>query len=216
MLTVVVTAATLLSPSAFAAQNLLVFGDSLSAGYGLDNGRGWVSLFEQRLKSVQAPYTVVNASISGETTAGGVTRLPDALNLYKPAIVLIELGANDGLRGQPPQAMSANLEKMIEQCRAAGARPLLFEMRIPNNYGPVYNQRFSQVFHDVASAKKITLVPFFLSPLAGDPAHWVQDDGLHPNAEAQPLLLDAIWPTVAAQLGLHGGHPAASVPSHHP
>src|SRR3569833_4383981 len=116
--------------AASATQNLLVFGDSISAGDGWDNGTGWVALLAQRLKTSQVPYVVVNASISGETTAGGIARLPDALNLYKPAIVLLELGANDGLRGQPPQVMQANLEKMIDMVRNAGARPLLFEMRI--------------------------------------------------------------------------------------
>lgn len=187
----------LLPVRALAARNILVFGDSLSAGYGLDNGSGWVALLAKKLQSTGSAYEVVNASVSGETTAGGVSRLADALDLHKPEIVLLELGANDGLRGQPPAVMQANLEKMIDQIRARGARPLLFEMRIPNNYGPVYTQKFTQAFHDAAADKKIPLVPFFLGTVATDVDRWFQEDGIHPNASAQPQLMETVWASLA-------------------
>ena len=150
---------------------------------------------------------MVNASVSGETTAGGLSRLPAALQKYHPAVVLLELGGNDGLRGQPLPAMHANLAKMIDLSRAAGAQPLLFEMRIPSNYGPVYGDRFAQVFGAVAQEKQATLVPFFLAAIATDPGRWFQDDGIHPNAAAQPQLLDAVWPTLAPLVGRKAAHP---------
>ena len=179
---------------------LLVWGDSLSAGYGLDANTGWVHLLEQRLQTQAGNWKVVNGSVSGETSAGGLARLPEALQHYRPQLILIELGANDGLRGQSLAAMRGNLERMIDDSLTAGARPLLLEMRIPPNYGADYTGRFTQVFDDVAAARKIPLVPFFLAPVAGDRNRWFQDDGLHPNAQAQPLLLDAVWPTLAPQL----------------
>ena len=206
----------LLPACAEAARTILVFGDSISAGYGLDAGTGWVALLSQRLKTLGAPYEVINASVSGETTAGGISRLGDALKLYKPAVVLLELGANDGLRGQPPTVMQGNLETMIDMARAGGAQPLLFEMRMPNNYGPAYTQRFDQSFHNAAAARKIPLVPFFLGAVAADADHWFQDDGIHPNAAAQPQLLDAVWGSLAPAIGLAGKNVAASKPPPHP
>ncbi len=189
-----------LATAARAAPVLLVFGDSLSAGYGLDADSGWVSLLAQKLKNVHSPYEVVNASLSGETTAGGLARLPAALTRNQPAIVLIELGANDGLRGLSLAAMRSNLEEMIDLTRAAKAAPALFEMRVPANYGPAYTDRFTGTFGDVSTLKKVPLVPFFLAAIAGDRARWFQEDGLHPITEAQPKLLDAIWPTLMPML----------------
>lgn len=206
----------LLPLTASAAKNILVFGDSLSAGYGLDNGSGWVALLTQRVKSTAPPYEVVNASISGETTAGGISRLADTLNLYKPEIVLLELGANDGLRGQPSQVMQANLEKMIDAIQARGAKPLLFEMRIPNNYGPVYTQKFTQAFHDAASVKRIPLVPFFLGTVATDADRWFQEDGIHPNASAQAQLMENVWQSLAPLIGQAGKRAPASNAARHP
>jgi acyl-CoA thioesterase-1 len=194
--------AALFAATAHAAPVLLVFGDSLSAGYGLDPGIGWVSLLTRKLKAAGSPYEVVNASVSGETTAGALARLPAALTRTQPAIVLLELGGNDGLRGQSLAEMRANFEKMIDRVRAAKALPVLFEMRIPPNYGPAYADRFNRIYGDVAKAKKVPLVPFFLATIATDRARWFQDDTIHPSADAQPKMLDAVWPTLAPLLRL--------------
>ena len=171
---------------------ILVLGDSLSAGYGIPVEKGWVSLLQRRLVERGFPYRVVNASISGDTTSGGLSRLPAALELHRPAIVVLELGANDGLRGQPPMAMSRNLSQMIERSQQAGARVLLAEMRIPPNYGPLYTQKFQATFGELAQHYAIPLIPFLLDGVAGNPA-LIQDDGLHPRAEAQPRILDNVW-----------------------
>ena len=171
---------------------ILVLGDSLSAGYGIPVEKGWVSLLQRRLVERGFPYRVVNASISGDTTSGGLSRLPAALELHRPAIVVLELGANDGLRGQPPMAMSRNLSQMIERSQQAGARVLLAEMRIPPNYGPLYAQKFQATFGELAQHYAIPLIPFLLDGVAGNPA-LIQDDGLHPRAEAQPRILDNVW-----------------------
>ena len=171
---------------------ILVLGDSLSAGYGIPVEKGWVSLLQRRLVERGFPYRVVNASISGDTTSGGLSRLPAALELHRPAIVILELGANDGLRGQPPMAMSRNLSQMIERSQQAGARVLLAEMRIPPNYGPLYAQKFQATFGELAQHYAIPLIPFLLDGVAGNPA-LIQDDGLHPRAEAQPQILDNVW-----------------------
>jgi acyl-CoA thioesterase-1 len=184
-----------------AGQTLLVWGDSLSAGYGLDAGTGWVALLEQRLKTQAPDWRLVNGSVSGETTSGGLSRLPAALDRNKPAIVLIELGGNDGLRGGKLDLMRDNLAKMVDLSKQAGARPVMLEMRIPENYGPVYTQAFTGSFGQVATAKKVPLVPFFLAAFATEPSRWFQDDGIHPNASAQPQMLDAVWPTLAPLLG---------------
>ena len=181
------------------APTLLVWGDSLSAGYGLDNGQGWVSLLARRLQKQGPHYRVINASVSGETSAGGLARLPAALKREHPAVVLIELGANDGLRGLPLKPMRDNLTAMIRLTRAAGARAVLFEMRIPTNYGAAYADAFRRSFHTVAQAQNVPLVPFFLMPVAADRQAF-QADGLHPDAAAQPKLLDAAWPTLAPVL----------------
>lgn len=173
----------------------MVLGDSLSAGYGIDVDRGWVALMRQRLAQEGYPYEVVNASISGDTTAGGLARLPAALAEHHPEIVLIELGANDGLRGQSLPQMRRNLSAMIELARRQHARAVIFEMRLPPNYGQTYVNVFRQSFTDVAKAEKVPMVPFFLDDIAGDPKNF-QADGLHPVEAEQSKLLDAVWPTL--------------------
>ena len=173
---------------------ILVFGDSISAGYGLANvEQGWVGLLRTKLKSEGYGDMVINASISGETTAGGVARLPRALSLHHPAIVILELGGNDGLRALPIAQMRANLDAMVGQSVSAGARVLLLGMRIPPNYGPAYTEQFSRVFTDLANERKIPLVPFLLNDVALS-ADMMQADGIHPNELGQPKLLDAVWP----------------------
>lgn len=174
---------------------MLVLGDSLSAGYGLDADTGWVHLLEQKLKSQGLPHTVVNASISGETTAGGLARLPTLLDRHRPQLVLVELGGNDGLRALPLKALRANLEKIVDLCSTAGATAVLFEMRIPENYGPTYTEAFTHTFTAVAQARKVPLVPFLLAPFATDAAAF-QADGIHPSAKAQPQILATVWPSI--------------------
>ncbi len=174
---------------------ILVLGDSLSASYGVAATQGWVSLLERRLKTQGLPHRVVNASISGDTTAGGLARLPAALERHRPSIVLVELGGNDGLRGLPIAVMKKNLANISRKVRAKGALPVLFEMRIPSNYGARYTEQFASAFGEVAKAEKLPLVPFFLLPIATDPTQF-QDDGIHPTAAAQVKMLDAVWPTL--------------------
>jgi len=194
----------LLYALAFSAQagtsTLLVLGDSLSAGYGLNDGEGWVSLMQRRLAAGPRQWDVINASVSGETSAGGLARLPELLDKYHPEVVLIELGANDGLRALSIDAMKTNLREMVVRSQRAGARVAVFEMRIPSNYGPAYTSRFTQAFSEVAGSAHATLVPFFLAPIALQPDQWFQSDGIHPNAKAQPLMLDSIWPTMQTLL----------------
>jgi acyl-CoA thioesterase-1 len=175
------------------ARTLLVVGDSISAGYGLAEGQGWVRLLEGRLRAQQLDYQVVNASISGDTTAGGLARLPRLLADHRPAVVAIELGGNDGLRGQPLAQFERNLTALVEQAKAKGARVLLLGMRLPPNYGPRYTDGFAQVYTDVAQAQQVALVPFLLEGVGGDPA-FIQPDGIHPQANAQQRLLDNAWP----------------------
>jgi acyl-CoA thioesterase-1 len=188
----------LAATSAVAAQTIptiLVVGDSLSAGYGLATGQGWVTLLQQRLAHEAYPHKVVNASVSGDTTSGALARLPAALDQHKPQIVLIELGGNDGLRALPLKNLRDNLAAMIGLSRKAGAQPLLFEMRIPPNYGPVYANGFRDAFHEVAKAGKVPLVPFFLMGIVDKPGTF-QDDGIHPSAAAQAQMLEAVWPSL--------------------
>lgn len=177
---------------AAAADKILVFGDSLSAGYGIAIEQSWPSLLGERLRQEKFPLTVVNASISGETTAGGRSRLPAALRQHQPRIVILALGANDGLRGLPPQAMRANLDTMIAAAQSAGARVLLAGMQLPPNYGPDYTQRFAAVFRDLAQQRKTALLPFLLEPIALDDSAF-QPDRLHPTATAQPKIRDHVW-----------------------
>lgn len=176
-----------------AAGTLLVLGDSISAAFGLDTRQGWVSLLEQRLAAEGFDYQVVNASVSGDTSAGGLARLPTLLAEHRPQLVIVELGGNDGLRGQPPAQLQQNLAAIVQSARASGARVLLLGMQLPPNYGARYNALFSQVYADVAGAAQVPLLGFFLDGVGGVPA-LMQGDGIHPNAAAQPRLLDNLWP----------------------
>jgi acyl-CoA thioesterase-1 len=175
------------------APTILVFGDSLSAGYGLAHiDQGWVGMLREKLKSEGYGYQVVNASVSGETTAGGLARLPRALEMHHPKLVILELGANDGLRALPIEQMRANLGDMVDETVRAGARVLLLGIRIPPNYGPEYTEKFYQVFEEVARAKAVPRVPFLLADVALEPG-LMQADGLHPNEQGQPKLLATVW-----------------------
>jgi acyl-CoA thioesterase-1 len=178
-----------------AAGTVLIVGDSISAGFGLDTREGWVSLLEQRLKREGFDDKVVNASISGDTSAGGRARLPALLAEHKPELVILELGGNDGLRGMLPTQLQQNLAAMINSSKASGAKVLLLGMQLPPNYGARYNKVFAEAFSNVAAEKKIPLVPFFLEGVGGHP-ELMQSDGLHPAAGAQDKLLENVWPTL--------------------
>jgi acyl-CoA thioesterase-1 len=179
---------------------LLVVGDSISAAYGLSPGAGWVDLLAARLAAQRYPHRVVNASISGDTTAGGRARLPALLATHKPAVVVIELGGNDGLRGGKLASTRENLAEMITAVQSAGAKPLLVGMRLPPNYGPTYVREFEALFAGIAKARKVPLVPFFFEGF-GERNDLFQPDRIHPTAAAQPLLLDNVWPTLLPLLG---------------
>ncbi|WP_374710506.1 arylesterase [Massilia pseudoviolaceinigra] len=182
------------SASAYSApKTVLVLGDSLSAEYGLSRGAGWVALLEQKLKAEKIDAAIVNASISGETTSGGRARLPALLTQHKPDIVVIELGANDGLRGLPVPAAETNMRTMIELAQKNKARVLLVGMRIPPNYGRDYTERFFGMYKSLSTQYKAPLVPFMLDGVADKPALF-QPDRLHPNAQAHPVILANIWP----------------------
>ncbi len=169
-----------------------MFGDSLSAAYGIAAKRGWVALLEERLQRKHPDYSVVNASISGEITSGGVSRLPRVLAQHKPAVVILQLGANDGLRGLPVAQMRKNLAAMIGMSHKAGAKVVLVGMRVPPNYGPEYTEDFAAAFAQLARARKTALVPFLLEGMAED-LRLFQPDRIHPNEDAQPLLLENVW-----------------------
>ena len=171
---------------------ILVVGDSLSAGHGMRQDESWVSLLQKRLNSKGYEYRVVNASISGDTTQGGRTRLPRALSKHKPALVIIELGGNDGLRGVPIEVSRGNLEAMIAASQDTGALVVVTGIRIPPNYGSTYVTRFQAIYDDLAKQYDLLLVPFFMRDVALDP-DFMQPDGIHPNVRAQPILLDAVW-----------------------
>ena len=192
MVRFVLACALALSAAAASAATLLVYGDSLSSGYGLPRDEGWVSLLARRLRSEQFDYKVANASISGETTLGGANRIEAALKQHRPAIVILALGGNDGLRGQSPDAMRANLEAMIAASRRARAQVLLVGVRLPPNYGAAYTEKFQRVFGEVARSRKLPLVPFLLEGF-GERREYFQADGIHPTAAAQPLMLDTVW-----------------------
>ncbi|MBT2789085.1 MULTISPECIES: arylesterase [unclassified Halomonas] len=172
---------------------LLVMGDSLSAAYGIERNEGWVNLLAERL---EGDAQVINASISGETTSGGLQRFPNIIGQRQPDIVLIELGGNDGLRGLPPNQMQANLATMIEQSQQAGAQVLLLGIDIPPNYGQAYRDAFTGVFYSLAEEYDVPLVPFLLEGIALNEA-LMQSDGIHPTADAQPIILDNVWPELA-------------------
>ena len=184
--------ALLFGAQAHAAQTILVLGDSLSAAYGLPQDRGWVSLMQQRLLAERYPQRVINASISGETTSGGLYRIDALLASHQPQVVILELGANDGLRGLSLDATQNNLDALIRRAQHSGAQVLLIGMRLPPNYGPAYTEKFQHLFETLAAKYHIKRVPFLLAPIASKRTYF-QADGLHPTAAAQPLLLDTVW-----------------------
>ena len=175
---------------------LMVLGDSISAGYGIQEDQGWVQLLGRTLTERELSWDIINASISGETTSGGLARLPDLLDTHTPDVLIIELGGNDGLRGYPTNLMQENIENMVSMAREAGAIPILMAMRIPPNYGPRYTQAFEQVYRTVADELEVLYVPFFLEEIAVQEG-MMQDDGIHPTAPAQPLMRDFVWPYLA-------------------
>lgn len=188
------------SATAQSGRTLLVLGDSLSAEYGLARGTGWVALLGERLAEHRAGWTVVNASISGETTAGGASRIAALLERHRPAAVIVELGGNDALRGLDLKATSGNLDRIVGASRKAGARVLLVGMQVPPNYGRSYTEAFEQLFRDVAQTHGIPLVPFFLDGVADDMSLF-QPDRIHPGPGAQPRMLDNVWPALQRLIG---------------
>lgn len=180
-------------------RTILVLGDSLSAGYGIGEAAGWVSLLQQKLHSEQYDYHVVNASISGETTTGGLRRLDSLLAKWQPELVIIELGGNDGLRGVNLKTIESNLSRMIAQAQSTPADVILLGMHIPPNYGPRYTDGFHRIYHTLSEEYSISLVPFLLDNVATN-SELMQPDGIHPTARAQPTILETVWPVLAAQL----------------
>jgi len=178
---------------------VLVFGDSLSAGFGIDVDQSWTALLQSRLEQQGYEHRVVNASISGETTEGGVSRIDAALSTFDPALIILELGGNDGLRGFPPARIRENLDKIVQQSKSSGAAVVLLGIRIPTNYGPRYTQAFEAVYRQVADELDIEWVEFFMDGVAMND-ELLQADRIHPNAEAQPVLLDNAWPIISAAL----------------
>jgi acyl-CoA thioesterase-1 len=183
---------------------ILVFGDSLSAGYGIEVDQSWTTLLQSRLQQQGYEYRVVNASISGETTEGGATRIAAALENFEPALVILELGGNDGLRGFPPERMKGNLRTIIETSKGSGAAVVLLGIRIPSNYGQRYTQAFEGSYRELAAELDVPWIEFFMEGVALND-ELMQDDGIHPNAEAQPILLDNAWPIITDALGLDTG-----------
>ncbi len=187
-------------PFAVSAKTILVVGDSLSAGYGINPEQGWVALLQKRLdRDDPKQHKVINASVSGETTSGALARLPKLLQTYKPQVMVVELGGNDALRGQPPQLIRANLEKLVQQGQAAQAKVVLFGMKIPPNYGSAYSQAFENNYKVVSQKYKVKLLPFFLEGVAGNKT-LMQKDQIHPNAKAQSILLKTAYPYVKGAL----------------
>ncbi len=189
-----------LVPALVSAKTILILGDSLSAGYGIDAKQGWVHLLQQRLdQQYPKQHKVVNASVSGETTSGALARLPKLLQTYKPEVVVIELGGNDGLRGQPPQMIQKNLAQLVQLSQQQKAHVLLFGMKIPPNYGTAYSKAFENNYKLVSQQYKVKLLPFFLEGVAGQ-KHLIQNDQIHPNAKAQPLMLNLAYPYIKGAL----------------
>lgn len=187
-------------PFAVSAKTILVVGDSLSADYGINPEQGWVALLQKRLdQDDPKQHKVINASVSGETTSGALARLPKLLQTYKPQVMIVELGGNDALRGQPPQLIRANLEKLVQQGQAAQAKVVLFGMKIPPNYGTAYSQAFENNYKVVSQKYKVKLLPFFLEGVAGNKT-LMQKDQIHPNAKAQSILLKTAYPYVKGAL----------------
>lgn len=190
----IISLAMLIAAEAKSSQiNILIMGDSLSAGYRMDRQETWGWLLAKKLQKEYPIYRIINASVSGETTDGGLVRLPASLALHQPKIVIIELGANDGLRGYPITSTTKNLAAMIKLCREAEAEPLLVAMQIPPNYGPRYTHAFAELFYTLARETGTPITPFFLEGVAGN-QQLILDDGIHPTAEAQPRLLANLWP----------------------
>lgn len=186
-------------PHALAAENtqsqqqsILIMGDSISAGFGIDQEQGWVNLLIMRLNTLETPYNVINASISGETTRGGANRIKPLLKQHNPDLVIIELGGNDGLRGSPIKGITKNLDYMIQQSQSSGAKVLLLGMQIPPNYGQSYSRLFAQQYKKLALERNVSLVPFLLAGIAAEPG-MMQADGIHPTAQAQPLMMESVW-----------------------
>jgi acyl-CoA thioesterase I len=178
-----------------AAPLIMVFGDSLSSAYGLPQEAGWVSLLKKRLQQERLDYQVINTSVTGETTRGGLSRIAQSLATHHPAIVILELGGNDGLRGQPVEATRDNLEGIIKACRLHGAKVLLIGMRLPPNYGTAYTEKFQSIYPELAKRYRLPLTPFMLEGFGYDPAMF-QPDRIHPAAAAQPIILDNVWKTL--------------------
>ena len=204
----------MLSPIAAAAPTILVVGDSISAGYGVAVEDGWVARLRARLADEGYPHEIVNASISGDTTSGGQARLPGLLRKHHPAVVIIELGGNDGLRGLSLDAMRDNLAHMIARGRDAGARILLLGIRLPPNYGSAYIDRFTDIYRQLARSTGVALVPRILEGV-GERRALMQDDGIHPNARGHQRVLDNVWPTLKPMLD-EAGQAATHVPTHVP
>ncbi len=179
---------------------VLILGDSLSAGYGIEVDQSWAALLQSRLREQGYEHRVVNASISGETTEGGAERIGPALDNFSPELVVLELGGNDGLRGFPPQRTRENLDKIITASKASGAEVVLLGIRIPSNYGPRYTQAFENTFREAAEENAVLWIEFFMDGIALD-EDLMQADGIHPNAKAQPILLDNAWPIIREALG---------------
>ena len=180
-------------------RTVLILGDSLSAAYGMQVSESWPSLLQERLDEEGHDWRVFNPSITGDTTQGGLSRLPRLLENQQPGLVLIELGGNDGLRGLPLEVTRDNLAEMIGRSRAAGAEVIISEIHIPPNYGRVYTERFNAIFHELAAEQGVTLLPFLLEDVALEPG-MMQNDGVHPTAAAQPVILDAVWEVMAPML----------------
>jgi acyl-CoA thioesterase-1 len=186
-------------PLPAAARTLLLVGDSVSAAHGIEVSSGWVALLQQRLRTQQLDYTVINASIGGDTTASGLTRLPRLLQEHKPGIVIIELGGNDGLRGLSLEQMKHNIRAMIAKARAGGAKVLLVGIELPPNYGRKYTERFQRIYRELATEQQVALVPSIMAGFATDRA-LMQPDGIHPNIKAQPRMLENVWGTLQGLL----------------
>jgi len=195
----------LLCSPAFSADEptVLVFGDSLSAGFGIDVDQSWTALLQSRLESQGYEHRVINASISGETTEGGAARIAKAMEHFQPSLIILELGGNDGLRGFPADRLRGNLEKIVTTAKDSGAAVVLLGIRIPLNYGPRYSEAFENTFRQVAETHDVPWIEFFMEGVALN-EELMQDDGIHPNAEAQVILLDNAWPTIVQALDSAG------------
>ncbi|MEQ1559415.1 MAG: arylesterase [Methyloglobulus sp.] len=199
LVALIISLVSLSVPGKSTAKSIVVFGDSISAAYGIDVGQGWVALVQNRLQEKHSNYTISNESISGDTSAGGLARIDGVLARHKPGIVIIELGANDGLRGLSPKIMKNNLAEIIRRTQKSDAKVLLLGMRIPPNYGKRYTDMFYEVYPQLSKELSIAYVPFILEDVALA-KELMQQDGLHPNEKAQPMIVDKIWPHLSPLL----------------